>query len=312
MVTGTSPWVSLSAAQQAPDEGGRRRGEHAELVPAEAVCAARAGHRLGQAAAEAGEQGVALRVAEVVVVALEAVEVEEQQPALGAGGERLGEVGEQAAAVGQAGERVVVGEVGELLSALRLAAARRQDGAPEHEGQDEPERPQRDLGAGVGLAQRLLGLLGLLGLDREQLALEGAVGWADAPLVHERGLGELAADHELKLRAQSRGVVAEALGDDLHRAVVGVDDAQGGERDVGAGQVGIQAIARLAVHLALGLRLPPAGGEVFGGGQQQGELELGLARHVRPIAQLEDGHAGQGGERADEDDDEDEAGRDEG
>ena len=101
---------SDSACARATDQvGASRRGgeQHAELVAAHAEGLARLAD-LGELGAEALEQQVARRVAERVVVGLEAVEVEEREhgrvhlvlgePAL--------ELGDQRAAVAEPGQRV--------------------------------------------------------------------------------------------------------------------------------------------------------------------------------------------------------------
>ncbi len=84
--------------------------QHAELVAAEAVGGAALGHDFGQPATEAGQQRVARGVAEGVVVALEAVEVEEGQcarPLSDAVREGLLEVGHERPPVGQPGQPVL-------------------------------------------------------------------------------------------------------------------------------------------------------------------------------------------------------------
>ena len=96
--------------------GGQRRqllalaaGHDAELVAAEAVAAAPVRHGVREVAAEARQQRVADRMAEAVVVGLEAVEVEHDQRAgaLGVGArDQLVQVNEQAAAVRQPREGV--------------------------------------------------------------------------------------------------------------------------------------------------------------------------------------------------------------
>ena len=95
--------------QQLVALAGRDRGEQAELVAAHPVDAAEALGRRLQALGQADEQRVAGRVAEAVVVLLEAVEVEEREqlrPLVAHDGHRVVEVGDERAAVAQAGEGV--------------------------------------------------------------------------------------------------------------------------------------------------------------------------------------------------------------
>lgn len=96
--------------------------ENDELVAAEAGHGIDFAHQAMQAAGDGNEHGVARRVAVGVVDVLEVVQVEQQQrnKVAAAPGERerpLHPVGEQAT-VGQAGQRVVMGKVTELLGGM--------------------------------------------------------------------------------------------------------------------------------------------------------------------------------------------------
>ena len=94
-----------------------------EFVAAHAADMAVGADLVDQALGDRAKHGVALGVAEGVVDRLEAVEVEEHDRARhiagGRGAQRLAEQLADAAAVGQAGQHVDVGEVGQPL--LRLA-----------------------------------------------------------------------------------------------------------------------------------------------------------------------------------------------
>ena len=103
--------ASRAAISSALLDGRVERHQHGELVAADA------GHELGvgdaglQARADLAQQPVAGLMAERVVELLEVVEVDQQQRELGlagaGGGRGLVEAGEQLAAVGEAGQRVV-------------------------------------------------------------------------------------------------------------------------------------------------------------------------------------------------------------
>ena len=92
-------------------------GQHAELVAAEAIGAPVGLNAALECLAQAREQRVAGKVAEGVVVVLEAVEVEEQEHRRVGWADRAGaEVGHELATVGQAGQAVA------RRGALELAA----------------------------------------------------------------------------------------------------------------------------------------------------------------------------------------------
>ena len=98
--------------RQLHELAGRAVRDHAEFIAAEAVCPTGLAHGLTQPPPEAREQGIADRVAEAVVVLLEAIEVEHRQPTrvLGSGlGNGRHQVGHQPAPVGQPRERVGAG-----------------------------------------------------------------------------------------------------------------------------------------------------------------------------------------------------------
>ena len=126
------PWKrngsSIARASAAGDllgllDRGAGRQQDGELVAADAGHELGAGHAGLQARADLAQQPVAGLVAERVVELLEVVEVDQQQRELGLGGARGGgrllEAGEQPAAVGEAGQRVV------LASCSRWAASER-------------------------------------------------------------------------------------------------------------------------------------------------------------------------------------------
>ncbi len=99
--------------------------QHGELVAAEAGDDVRLADRVVQRTADRADDLVAGLVAAGVVDVLEAVEVEQVERALAAVargvGDELGQLLVEAAAVEEAGQRVVVGEVLELvLEALAL------------------------------------------------------------------------------------------------------------------------------------------------------------------------------------------------
>ena len=141
--------VSLSASAGAGEQrvGLGRGGEQAELVAAHAVGGAVGAERVGQVAAEPVQQRVAGRVAEGVVVGLEAVEVEEREQhgplGRGVGGQPL-EVGEQRAPVAEAGQGVGRGlDLARAERAQVLAEGQRE---AQHGGRDGGGgEPQRDL-----------------------------------------------------------------------------------------------------------------------------------------------------------------------
>ena len=93
-----------------------------ELVAAEARAEAEVAHRGPQAVRDGLQHAVAEHVAHAVVDVLEVVEVEEEdageRPALGRARERLVQLHEELAAVRQARQRVVGGEVLQLARAL--------------------------------------------------------------------------------------------------------------------------------------------------------------------------------------------------
>ena len=130
-------------------------GDDAELVAAGPVgAAAELGDRVGERRAEAQQQRVAGEVAEGVVVVLEAVEVEHRQHdrRLGGGGpDPPLEVGEQLAAVAQAGQRVG----GRVRLELAAGGAQRDAGEGDHQQRDHEHRdrhrpePERKLPVGV-------------------------------------------------------------------------------------------------------------------------------------------------------------------
>ena len=143
----------LAQRRQARGEQGvealrAERGHGAELVAAEAI-GLPAGERRREAPAEPGQESIAGRVSEGVVVALEAVEVEHDEAegrlggGLGGGG---GEVGPQLAPVAQAGEAVGVGLVAQLVvCGLPLAPAARglHEQQRDERGQDQPAAEDR-------------------------------------------------------------------------------------------------------------------------------------------------------------------------
>ena len=145
--------------------GRLNRGQDAELVTAHPVGVADSVHGGRQALAEAGEKRVAGRMAERVVVLLEAVEVEEREhdAALAAGVRQLGiEIVDQRAAVGKPRQRVgasflVAGSGHSRVlagEALGDGASERGTAVEEHERQCEQE--DRDCGArrGTGIGGR--------------------------------------------------------------------------------------------------------------------------------------------------------------
>ena len=138
---------------------GPHRHQGAELVTAQPV-GPPAGNRRGQSRAEPGQQGVAGRVAEAVVVALEAVEVEHDQAegVLGGRGRGAGEVGPQLAPVPEAGEAVGAGLVTQLLVRglpLAPAARRLHEQQRDQHGQGHPagEDPGELRPAGIALRE---------------------------------------------------------------------------------------------------------------------------------------------------------------
>ena len=100
------------------------RQQHDELVAAEACHPVGAAHPLAQAAGQGLEQRIARGMAERVVDPLEVVEVDEQQRQPGVGGpggdHQMLELAEQRVAVGQAGQRIVMLQVVQLV--LHVAA----------------------------------------------------------------------------------------------------------------------------------------------------------------------------------------------
>ena len=100
--------AALHASSEAVGAVRRDLGEHAELVATQAVRLSPRRGSGGKRLAEPGEHRVTLQVAVHVVVALEAVEIEEQQHlTAGWAGTQVGpEIGEQAPAVTEAGELV--------------------------------------------------------------------------------------------------------------------------------------------------------------------------------------------------------------
>ena len=138
-------------------------GEHAELVAAHPVRGATALHRAAERHSQAVQQRVAGRMAEGVVVLLEAVEVEEAEnprPRAALGVQLGVEVLDQRAAVAQAGERVgqgfhaacreealVVLRQG-LCHCSRAAGAAVEEGERDHEQGDDEHRADRRLGLG--------------------------------------------------------------------------------------------------------------------------------------------------------------------
>ena len=138
--------LSASTAASRNDSGLERRdvGEHAELVAAEPVGRSRRRRSTASSAVgEAREQRVAGRVAERVVVDLEAVEVEDrEQPRLGVAPvrKRAIEVGDEPAAVAEPGQGV--GDRVRRASGSRMRAFSRKvmPGADDH-GDDRRARP---------------------------------------------------------------------------------------------------------------------------------------------------------------------------
>ena len=108
--------LDLLAALRVGDDDG-------EFVAAHAADMAVGADLIDQPLGDGAQHGVALRVAERVVDRLEAVEIEEHDRARdiagGRGAQRFAEQLADAAAVGQAGQHVDVGEMGQPL--LRLA-----------------------------------------------------------------------------------------------------------------------------------------------------------------------------------------------
>ncbi len=106
----------LSELQRAA--GVRLRHQHRELVAGEAGDDVGGAHPLAQDLGDLADQVVAGLVAEPVVDLLEAVDVDDHHRALaavaGGEGDVTVELGAEAAAVQQPGERVVVGEVAQL------------------------------------------------------------------------------------------------------------------------------------------------------------------------------------------------------
>ncbi len=102
--------------------------EHRELVAAEPVGLGAALHRLGELAAEADQQRVAGRMAERVVVGLEAVEVEDRQDVRRAilVAQHPLDVDEELAAVAEAGEGVLLEQADEA-AVLREGQRQPQD-----------------------------------------------------------------------------------------------------------------------------------------------------------------------------------------
>ena len=81
--------------------------QNAELVPSEAECAADAGHGRAQVMPEVREHRVARQMPELVVVQLEAVEIEHQQHRwlrFGSGGQRSLKLAEHLLAVAETGD----------------------------------------------------------------------------------------------------------------------------------------------------------------------------------------------------------------
>ena len=131
--------------------------QHRELVAAEPGDDVLRPHARAQPVGDVEQQPVAGIVPEAVVHQLEAVDVEEEHgdgaARIGRGRERAVESGEEARAVRQAGERVVVGAVRELgLDALAFgdvahvadhAADARIVEAVRHSDLEPPERPVR-------------------------------------------------------------------------------------------------------------------------------------------------------------------------
>jgi HPt (histidine-containing phosphotransfer) domain-containing protein len=238
---------------------GERRGlerllgqQHEELLAAVPVHGVAPAHRLGQRGAHAAQQRVALEVPGAVVVALEAVEVEQRDApavavALGPGLHR-GEVLGQTVTVAETGQRV-------LARVAVQAAVQRRHARGAHEHPLELVAAQRleddVVGAGLHRAQRLV-LVGARG-QHDHVRVRDVVLAADAPrqlgAVHPRHLP--VGDHDVRrdlgealprLRAvlRERALVAEPLdgsGDEQAgaRVVVGDEDvhgnAKGGEEE---------------------------------------------------------------------------------
>ena len=136
---------SLCGGRERLPVRGLDRGEHAELVAADPVDLAAVADAGGELLREPREQGVARRVAEGVVVGLEAVEVEEHEHGGGAAGERRLEVDHQLAPVPDPGQRVGLGLDARGGEEVELVAER--DAHPGDHGQD--RRGRQDDGGRV-------------------------------------------------------------------------------------------------------------------------------------------------------------------
>ena len=236
-------------------------GQDAELVAAEAVGAAAVPHRRDEAVAEAGEQRVAGGVAVGVVVALEAVEVEEQDGvALMRAGHARGvvDVEQQAAAVAESGERIgegfgaAAGDEGEVLG--EGEAHSRQDACDRGDGE----------GVGGGVDRGFEGVLGeeregdeaeRPGHDEQAATVEGDVGRGPGrlpggPAEGDGGGGPEGVEDGGACRPGGRGVQRGAVGDGgeqqaeadgaEHRPGAPADDAEdaddeGGEEEIAEG-----------------------------------------------------------------------------
>ena len=219
------------------------------------LVAAEAGHDVGrtqhaaQPLGDAAEQAIAGAVAERVVDDLEVVEVDEQHGDAPAGAQRAAEALHEQLAIGQAGERVVVGLPGELLlggPALgdvdAVADPRLRTAVAAGEQRVVPQPPR----ARVGVAQLDLAAVGgeraAAEVARVDEVRERPARRVGAEALAERGVGALDDAVEAREGHADRRVVegvAEALAT-VHRVgarllveppVHDVDDAEGADEE---------------------------------------------------------------------------------
>ena len=207
-------------------------GKHAELVAAHAV-GDRGRNGLAQAFAEAREQGVARRVAEGVVIGLEAVEVEQR--------EQHEPVGVGDVAVHVAHQRAPVAEPGEGIR-QRLVTARREHGEVLGEGDAQAQdhghhrRGGEREGDGVDAVKMVVHQHGQAGRaddrgDREQRpALDARTGRADGGLPGSQ--------RQQREGDRPAGVEERFLDVGAVRRLVQVDRVDDRERDQAGGDQG--------------------------------------------------------------------------